>query len=121
MTKEEIGFVKEGLKHCAMRVVGKENPSACFTCPYYQSTPHAAPCGESLVIDAYKAIEFLEECNDAGKPAMPGKWDVWYRPHNGDYIEYTCSLCGRPSDVREKYCPNCGAPMEEPETVPKGV
>ena len=34
-----------------------------------------------------------------------------YKPHR----EYRCSLCGRATIIRENYCPDCGARMDEGE------
>ena len=121
MTERELEIVKQGLNLCILHTHTCVVADVCDRCPYYQASPHAANCKESLLTDAAKAIIGLEELNVVSAPIAKGKWNAWYRPHNGEYIEYSCSLCGRPSDVREKYCPNCGAPMEEPETVPKGV
>ena len=38
-----------------------------------------------------------------------GKWEV-----AGDTTHYyICSICGKPGDWHDNYCPQCGAKMEE--------
>jgi len=49
------------------------------------------------------------------KPKM-GHWIV-HRGYNADGfgIEYSCSKCNDWNDEKSKYCPNCGAKMQEVE------
>ena len=37
----------------------------------------------------------------------------WLEAHSNDPCWYVCDKCGRRTDIRENYCPNCGARMEE--------
>lgn len=48
----------------------------------------------------------------APQPKM-GKW-IMHRGYNADGfgIEYSCSECKEWEDEKSKYCPNCGAKME---------
>ncbi len=37
---------------------------------------------------------------------------VWINTDGNEPCRYKCNACGRLSDIRENYCPNCGARME---------
>ena len=42
-----------------------------------------------------------------------GKYDDLGDPEYKAHVVYHCSLCGRRTVIREAYCPQCGAKMEE--------
>ena len=41
-----------------------------------------------------------------------GRWECNY-DRDAFYIVYVCSKCGRETLVKENFCPDCGAKMEE--------
>lgn len=48
------------------------------------------------------------------EPVMHGEWKVWY--HGDNNFSYSCNVCGIGSSlVKTRYCPYCGAKMEDPE------
>lgn len=47
--------------------------------------------------------------------AEPIKHGRWVETDRDDPCYYACSLCGKRSDFKEHYCPNCGAKMDEVE------
>ena len=46
-------------------------------------------------------------------PVPRGRWKVWH--HGVIGCSYSCTECGTSSSWPAKYCPNCGARMEEQE------
>lgn len=58
-------------------------------------------------------IENLKSAQVDAEPIRHGNWEYVYR----DNVPYAfkCSECGEMTIVDGKYCPNCGAKMEEVE------
>lgn len=60
-------------------------------------------------------------------PVVHGRWKGWITPAfyglddfgdpiYRDAIFYRCSICGRKSAIKEKFCPSCGAMMDLEES-----
>ena len=74
------------------------NGTACMDCPFNKEG-----CAVEKLI--------LESAVVDAEPVRHGHWDIYYN----DNIPYTlkCSECGEYTIVNGKYCPNCGAKMDE--------
>lgn len=73
----------------------------CEGCPFkYYSTCNPKEAAERIVTEkGYRKVErgeWIEKTHD---------WDF------GDYIDYTCSICGIREQNKRKFCPECGADM----------
>ena len=89
-------------------------------------TPYGAGYNTGI-LDVIKAIQNSEIIPSVdAEPVQHGRWkgldcthyagtdesgEPTYKPHR----EYRCSLCGRATIIRENYCPDCGARMDEGE------
>ena len=102
--------IKKGLELCAIY------STKCEECPYtpdhdynMEDFLNGAPfCNNNLVTDALEYIEQLEQ----NQPKR-GKWEPQFAS-----AELWCSCCSgwfvlEPLKKNYKYCPNCGAKMEE--------
>lgn len=73
-------------------------------------------CGVSRKAIPVKSIE--EAPTIEAEPVRHGRWFGWHgdkRCKDGEYRHfryYECSECGRRSDIKTNYCPNCGAKMD---------
>ena len=62
---------------------------------------------------------FVDACDAiAGAPVIKcskGQWLVTYIPNKtgGDIVRYECDQCHHVKFMTTKFCPNCGAKMEE--------
>lgn len=76
------------------------------------------PNGESEYVtgwnDAISAIMTFQPTIDA-EPVRHGGWvsQTLISTSNGTYMMHKCSECGDMTINRYKYCPNCGARMDE--------
>ena len=71
----------------------------------------------------YNVVNKLDEAPIIeAEPVKHGRWEVWSRP--GDEETGNCSVCKTPYSTEElfmggtefpKYCPECGARMDEEE------
>ena len=76
-------------------------------------------CG-SVPLEYIKQMRTVE-----AEPVRHGRWKGWTRscftgkykdydePEFKDYKYYQCSECYRKSAIRELYCPQCGAKMQD--------
>ena len=63
--------------------------------------------------------ELCEKCESAlyrlsgyVAPVRHGRW-IWRNKWEPLECKYECSICHDGSDLESKYCPNCGAKMDE--------
>ena len=78
---------------------------SCKECEYY-AHQFGIPCmdlrrAKIIYTKGYRKVErgeWIETVHD---------WDF------GDYIDYTCSICGIREQNKRKFCPECGADMRK--------
>lgn len=64
--------------------------------------------------DRYRIRDLIDiQATIEAEPVRRGRWKVWY--HGEDGFSFNCTECGTPAGWRTKYCPSCGALMEEQE------
>ena len=65
-------------------------------------------------IEALPSVDAVPQCIDA-EPVRHGKWEMKPDPFGFFHDIPVCSECGCTTKIKEKtkYCPNCGARMEE--------
>ena len=100
MTREEVRKARE---HCERR-------ARCKTCPLFE----VDVCEELIQIETEHEEEVAEmkrKLNNALQHHMEVKeWARWKGAGMGDYY---CSLCQHQISGRTKFCPECGAKMDE--------
>ncbi len=72
----------------------------------------------SMLYDEVQALPVADVA-----PVVHGRWEGWITPAfyglddfgepiYRDATFYRCSICGRKSAIKEKFCPSCGAMMD---------
>lgn len=105
-----------------MRLYNNETYREEFVSDVYQIlSSDQDNCRANQIIDLFDLAPEVD-----AEPVRHGRWkgldcthyagtdesgEPTYKPHR----EYRCSLCGRATIIRENYCPNCGAKMDEGE------
>ena len=79
----------------------------------------AFPCGEYVRTESVRATIDSMPTIDA-EPVRHGKWIEHHKPYTWmGYTYWSCSECGfecgyeKDITIRTKYCPHCGAKMDE--------
>jgi len=83
----------------------------------YDRQHKGPPGGARKIMEEAPAVDAV--------PVVHARWKAYSVPHwtkryddNGDpeykyHDEYVCSICRRRTIIKENYCPNCGAKMDE--------
>lgn len=86
-------------RQAAIDAICGECQGTCIPCEHY-------PCGE---------IKALEQLPSAQPEQKVGKW-IRHKDEDGEPYGHNCSICGEWYVMpygKTKFCPNCGAKMEE--------
>ena len=97
-----------------MLIVDMKMPKRCFDCPMHDWT-YGQPRQRVLVCNAHHELtpipngdERPEWCPIKGELSVKhGTWIPKNNPFTGN-----CSECGSESNMKDNYCPNCGARMD---------
>lgn len=66
---------------------------------------------QTTSIDKVKMEQIIRE----ELPSVTHKSGKWIDREEYDADRWKCSICGRTEQYQERYCPNCGARMVEPQ------
>lgn len=98
-------------------VVAGDLISRAYVLAEYDRQHKGPPGGARKIMEEAPAVDAV--------PVVHGLWKGYNVPHwtkryddNGDpeykyHAEYVCSICRRRTIIKENYCPNCGAKMDE--------
>lgn len=86
----------------------------CEVCDYWEKEAYPNDCE----YNDGEPCEYFKSAADVAPVTKQGKWipnPIMVSDLDGDWIalELHCSLCNRLTYHKEKYCPECGAQMED--------
>lgn len=89
-------------------------------CVMYDDTCSTEEAVEKAIVTTKSNAIFGLECMPSVEPRKKGKWI------NSRDVSWLCSECGKwldvlQGDVDMNFCPNCGADMREPFTIPTEI
>ena len=97
----------------------------CNECrAYYSEAKQSCPCNHGECDAIFTAKEIQNQLTIEAEPIKHGKWKGYIRsvfhgtdedgdPIYRDVTVWQCQRCSRKTVIKENYCPNCGAKMEE--------